>query len=230
MQPKERDYGAEHKTRVAGLREEEEEAARMGGRVRWRNEARLGFKLEEEDGHGNVVLRVELPRFLDSSLVEVEAHPHHVTVVAKGKLFRMAWPEEVRSDAGRAERMTSGVLVLTMPKAKRPSRSMRRAYLQAAQEAKQSHEAHVQDKKWAEDEASGRRRKLRGTSSDDGSQSSEEEGDEGSLRVPRGLSLAEQATAAAEAAAAASGTLGRADSTSLPSIDPSDSGGLTHGS
>lgn len=131
-QPKERDYGEEHRARMEALKEEEEEMARMGGKVRWRNEGKLGFRLEEEDGRGNIVLRLDLPRFLDSSLVDVEAHPHHVTVVAKGKLFRMAWPEEVSASEGQAERLPSGALVLTVPKAKRPSKFTRRAYLRAA--------------------------------------------------------------------------------------------------
>jgi hypothetical protein len=81
------------------------------------NEARLDFKLEDEDGRGNCVLRLPLPRFMDTSLVDLDVHPWYVSAVIKNKLFRIHWPEEVRADAGVAKRSsTSGELVVTVPK------------------------------------------------------------------------------------------------------------------
>lgn len=63
------------------------------------------------------MLELDLPRHLDTSLIDVDAHPSYVSVVIKGKLFRLNLPEEVRSEAGTAHRSkATGNLVLTMPK------------------------------------------------------------------------------------------------------------------
>lgn len=84
---------------------------------RMANEGRVDFSLEDEDGKGNCVLRLPLPRFMDTSLVDLDVHPWYVSAVIKNKLFRIHWPEEVRADAGTAKRSTtSGELVITVPK------------------------------------------------------------------------------------------------------------------
>lgn len=73
--------------------------------VRQCNEGKLVFRLEEtceayseacgERGSnggasirhaGSVVLEVSVPRYLDSSLIDVDVHPHYVSVVIKGKV------------------------------------------------------------------------------------------------------------------------------------------------
>ena len=60
---------------------------------------------------------VGLPRFLDASLIHVDSHPTYITIVIKGKVLRLRFPEEVNSDAGTAKRSaTSGELVITLPK------------------------------------------------------------------------------------------------------------------
>lgn len=84
---------------------------------RMANEGRIDFSLEDEDGKGNCVLRLPLPRFMDTSLVDLDVHPWYVSAVIKNKLFRIHWPEEVRADAGSAKRSaSSGELVITVPK------------------------------------------------------------------------------------------------------------------
>jgi hypothetical protein len=60
---------------------------------------------------------VELPRFLDASLIQVDSHPTYITIVIKGKVLRLRFPEEVNSDAGTAKRSaTTGDLVITLPR------------------------------------------------------------------------------------------------------------------
>ncbi|KAA0157371.1 hypothetical protein FNF28_06525 [Cafeteria roenbergensis] len=152
----ERDYAKEHRERLAEVRRREEEEARLGERVRARNEAKLEFTLDDEDGQGNVVLVLQLPRFLDSSLIDVDAHPGHVSIVARGKVFRMAWPDEVVVAEGKATRSsTTGALTLTMPKARKSRHAMRLAKEEAARAA----EAAEQERLRRLEEA-GRRRKL----------------------------------------------------------------------
>ncbi|KAE8959996.1 hypothetical protein PF010_g23064 [Phytophthora fragariae] len=66
----------------------------------------------------DVILEVDLPRFLDSSLVDVDVHPSYVSIVAKNKVLRLKFPELVHSDAGMAERSKiTRTLRLTLPKA-----------------------------------------------------------------------------------------------------------------
>lgn len=159
----ERDYEAEHKAKLESIRKREEEEARLGERVRARNEAKLEFKLDGEDGKGNVVLELALPRFLDSSLINVDAHPGHVSIVVRGKLFRIAWPEEVVVAGGKATRSSAtGTLTLTMPKA-RQSSTVQRLALEATKRDK----VDAERRRIAALEASGRYRRLDDGSSDD---------------------------------------------------------------
>lgn len=156
MRAPERDYAREHRERLEEVRAREDEEARAGVRVRARNEAKLDFSLVDEDGSGNVVLKLELPRFLDSSLVDVDAHPGHVSIVVRGKLFRLAWPEEVVVSGGRAQRSSAtGALTLTMPKARQSKRLQRMALEEAERRA-----AEVKEERLAALEASGRMRRF----------------------------------------------------------------------
>ncbi|CAN0547679.1 unnamed protein product, partial [Laminaria digitata] len=95
---------------VARARERESE-----GIIRQCNEGKLAFRFEEtpcsgspltpgEDGStrcggggggggqgrggGNIVLEVSVPRYLDSSLIDLDVHPHYVSVVIKGKVTK----------------------------------------------------------------------------------------------------------------------------------------------
>lgn len=133
MQPRERDYEKEHGEAVERVRREEEE---QGGRVRQCNQGQWRFKLDDEDGEGNVVLEVDLPRHLDTSLVDLDVHPTWVSMVVKNKILRLELPEEVHADRGTARRSTaSGNLVVTMPKVAGPSHVARRRGAQADRKA-----------------------------------------------------------------------------------------------
>lgn len=99
MEPPKRDYAAEHAAAVAASKAREAAT----GVLRQMNEGRWEFTLEDEDGRGNAVLRLSLSRFLDSSLVDVDVHPSHVTVVIRSKTFRILWPAEVLPDRGCVE-------------------------------------------------------------------------------------------------------------------------------
>lgn len=96
MEPPKRDYAAEHVAAVATAKAREAAT----GVLRQMNEGRWEFSIEEEDGKGNAVLRLSLSRFLDTSLIDVDVHPTHVTVVIRAKTFRILWPAEVLPDRG----------------------------------------------------------------------------------------------------------------------------------
>lgn len=111
--PKERNTEWEHEEALRQAREQEE---RDDGSIRQCNEGKWEFRLLDEPL--DVVLEVDLPRFLDTSLVDVDVHPSFVSIVAKNKVFRLRFPELVHSDKGKAERSkVTGTLRLTLPKA-----------------------------------------------------------------------------------------------------------------
>uniref|UniRef100_A0A8C0UK57 Leucine-rich repeat-containing protein 6 n=1 Tax=Cyanistes caeruleus TaxID=156563 RepID=A0A8C0UK57_CYACU len=65
------------------------------------------------------VLNVNVPKYLDTSLLDVDVQPTYIRVLVKGKPFQLVLPEEVKPDSSSAKRsQTTGHLVVTMPKAK----------------------------------------------------------------------------------------------------------------
>ncbi len=74
--------------KVAKVKELEAEVEAK--KVRQCNEGCYEFHLEDEDGKGNVVLTIPLPRHLDTCLLDVDVHPTYITVVIK--VHRMAYP------------------------------------------------------------------------------------------------------------------------------------------
>jgi len=112
MKPKERDFEREQARAVAKQRRREEE-----GRIQQCNQGKWEFHWDEETKPGNVVLDVHVQRHLDSSLIDLDVHPHYVSVIIKSKCLRLALPAEVRACDAKAQRSkTTGHLVVTMPK------------------------------------------------------------------------------------------------------------------
>lgn len=127
-QPKERNIEAEHAEalRKVRLQEQQDDSERA---IRQCNEGKWDFRFFDEIFE--VVLEVDLPRFLDTSLIDVDVHPSYVSIVAKNKLLRLRFPELVHSDAGKAERSkVTGTLRLTLPKAHVSETQKLRAQLQ----------------------------------------------------------------------------------------------------
>jgi protein TilB len=113
-QPRKRNFESEHKAAVEKARERER--AENGKEVMQCNEAKLEFAFDEHTVPGSVVLSVGVPRYLDSSMLDVDCHPAFVSIVVKNKTLRLRWPEEVVSAQCVAQRSkTTGDLVLTAP-------------------------------------------------------------------------------------------------------------------
>lgn len=56
-------------------------------------------------------------RYLDTSLIDVDAQPKYVRVTVKQKTFQLALNDEIRMDAATSKRsQTTGHLVINMPK------------------------------------------------------------------------------------------------------------------
>jgi len=85
---------------------------------RMKNEGGYDFSLEESEGGGEIVLEVDVGRFLDTSLIKADVQPLYVRMLIKGRLLCVALPEEISPDRSKAERSkATGRLVVTMPKA-----------------------------------------------------------------------------------------------------------------
>lgn len=134
-QPKERNPDKEHIATLARIRSQEQ--ADDDASVRQCNEGKWVFRLHDE--LETIVLEVDLPRFLDTSLIDVDVHPAYVSIVAKNKLLRLRFPERVHSDAGTAERSkVTGTLRLTLPKAHVSATQQLRAQLQREEQERAS--------------------------------------------------------------------------------------------
>lgn len=48
----------------------------------------MGGSGKRSGDSGDIVLEVGVPKHLDSSLIDVDVHPHYVSVVIKGKVSR----------------------------------------------------------------------------------------------------------------------------------------------
>ncbi|KAJ3203478.1 hypothetical protein HDU67_010182, partial [Dinochytrium kinnereticum] len=86
------------------------------GRVLQRNEGKWKFWFTD-DKH-SITLHVELSKFLDSSLINVEPCREWIRIDIKGKVLQLVFDEEVEPDEIACERSKlSGVLVISMKKA-----------------------------------------------------------------------------------------------------------------
>ena len=74
---------------------------------------------------GVIALDVDLPRHLDSSLIDVDVHPTYISIVVKSKLLRLKLPEEVKAGESKCQRSkVTGHLVVSMPLVKSQKRAM----------------------------------------------------------------------------------------------------------
>eukprot|EP01105_Mastigella_eilhardi_P021195 TRINITY_DN5109_c0_g1_i1.p1 TRINITY_DN5109_c0_g1~~TRINITY_DN5109_c0_g1_i1.p1 ORF type:complete len:414 (+),score=131.93 TRINITY_DN5109_c0_g1_i1:26-1243(+) len=85
------------------------------GKVLQMNQGEWDFHLRE--AADVVTLDVAFSKFLDTSLIQVDCQPKYVRITAKSKVLQLNLPDEVKPDAGTAERSrATGHLLLTLPK------------------------------------------------------------------------------------------------------------------
>jgi protein TilB len=69
------------------------------------------------DNDEDIVLKVSVFKYMDTSLVDVDIQPNHVRVTLKAKVLQLVLPEEVICDLSSAKRsQITGELVIKMPK------------------------------------------------------------------------------------------------------------------
>lgn len=114
--PRQRDIEGEHSQSISAIRKREAELD-SGSEVKQKNEGAWEFFWDEESKPGYILLDVRVAKYLDSSLIDVDIHPHYVSIVIKSKLLRLRLPAEVSVAGSKCQRSKStGALLVIMPK------------------------------------------------------------------------------------------------------------------
>merc|ERR1719261_712076 len=91
------------------------------GTPRLINDGKWPFQVDEDDKHGTVVCRIGFPKFLDTSMLDVDIQPQYFRITMRkpekhDKIIQITFPCEVRPDDASAQRsQATGELVLTCP-------------------------------------------------------------------------------------------------------------------
>ncbi|XP_053664319.1 protein tilB [Anopheles marshallii] len=79
------------------------------------NEPRLSFEFRDEPDRFELDLHIY--KYLDTSLVDVDAQPNYVRVTIKGKVFQLALKHDIHTDRSTCQRsQTTGHMLVVMPK------------------------------------------------------------------------------------------------------------------
>lgn len=116
----EKEWEEEHKDTVEKARALEDKTSSRKDNIKQCNQGKYNFWFEEErskTGVETLILHVDIPKHLSTSLIDVDIHPNHVVVVIKNKILRLILPAEVSLRGAIARRSAaSGNLELVMPK------------------------------------------------------------------------------------------------------------------
>ncbi|KEG14622.1 putative leucine-rich repeat protein [Trypanosoma grayi] len=93
-----------------------EEELEKHGRLLLRNEPKLPFVLDEDGDDEAVVLTVEVPKFLSTTLLDIQVEVNYIRVLVKGKLIQVPLPREVSPSAAAVQRAAvTGTLKIRVP-------------------------------------------------------------------------------------------------------------------
>ncbi|KAA6401331.1 MAG: putative protein tilB [Streblomastix strix] len=111
---------AKKEKQIREEKEKEEKRRRLvkeDGTIIQKNEGQWPFRFYEDHPPGTITLEVKLSKFLDTTLIQSEVNPFHVTLTIKGKVLQLKLPSEVYSDRANATRSeATGVLRIECPK------------------------------------------------------------------------------------------------------------------
>ncbi|CAB4024677.1 tilB homolog, partial [Paramuricea clavata] len=83
------------------------------------NQGKLDFNFTDDEENNSFLFDLACPKYLDTSLINVDLQTTYVRVTVKGKIMQLALPEEIKPDSSKAQRsQVTGHLLLTMPKLK----------------------------------------------------------------------------------------------------------------
>merc|ERR1719330_340935 len=86
------------------------------GEIRQCNEGKYDFNIDDDDPLA-VVFELGVPKYLDTSALDVDVNPSYVRCVVREKVTQLKLPCEVRPDSSKVQRSrTTGHLRIEMPK------------------------------------------------------------------------------------------------------------------
>ena len=96
----------------AGLKRSEEITVHnASGDIRQCNEGKYEFHFSETQDKTCVILEFHVPKFMDTSLINVDLNPMYVRFDVKGKITQLKMPEEIIVERSKVQRsLMSGVL------------------------------------------------------------------------------------------------------------------------
>ena len=81
------------------------------------NQGGYDWKFDESDDKTKIMFSLDVPKFMDTSSLNVDVQPEYIRVVVKDKLTQIHWPEEMLCDSATVQRsQTTGSLCITATK------------------------------------------------------------------------------------------------------------------
>jgi len=99
------------------------------GEIRQCNEGKYDFNIDDVSEPGKIIFELGVPKYLDTTALDVDVNPLYVRVVVKEKVTQLKLPAEVKIDSSKVVRSrTTGCLRIEMPLADpRPVRKLTQA-------------------------------------------------------------------------------------------------------
>mmetsp|Transcript_46 Transcript_46/g.68 ORF Transcript_46/g.68 Transcript_46/m.68 type:complete len:409 (-) Transcript_46:17-1243(-) len=86
------------------------------GEIRQCNEGKYSFEIDDTTFPDKIVFELGVPKYLDTSALDVDVNPLYVRVIVKDKVTQLKLPSEVQVDASKVQRSrTTGCLRIDMP-------------------------------------------------------------------------------------------------------------------
>ena len=80
------------------------------------NPSGVEFTIDEDQAR-EVELRLKIPKFMDTELIDIDSQPWYIRLSINGKPFQIVWRNEVKPDDGTAQRSKiTGELLIKIPK------------------------------------------------------------------------------------------------------------------
>lgn len=86
------------------------------GEIRQCNEGKYDFNLDDTTEPGKILFELAVPKYLETSQLDVDVNPLYVRCVIKDKVTQLKLPQEVSPDKSKVQRSkTTGSLSIVMP-------------------------------------------------------------------------------------------------------------------
>lgn len=89
------------------------------GNIRQCNQGGYEWSFTETKDKTGLIFEIGVPKFMDTSLLNIDLQPKYVRCDIRGKITQLRIPEEILVEKSKVQRsQTTGMLTITMPLAK----------------------------------------------------------------------------------------------------------------